>query len=431
MDAKGAIIDLKVNGLGINEDIGAAVAIELNGSAFAPMHDFRGNIIGLISDDGDLVELCDYDAFGNQSSIVGINQWRFCSKRKEENLVYFGSRFYDPEFGRWLTPDPLGAFESSNVYLYTLNSPLNRLDAFGLYSTPQKGIYFEPTKTGTMTGNVPYMKSLPITFKCEGILSKTPFAAPVDIVVISGHMYKIHYTPMEKIFNRSNLLDHMHEIASKTEGMIGIITGENGINTSLDEFKENSQAFYKNIFEGTTYVGLYNKTEGFFIDAYRAETERKQRKLTTNALQTGHFIGVIADSLGEIQSKSFWLHVPHSEAGLLFNLGYSTLTTRQKNLLKNQLIAFAVAPAEPISWLACYEANNIYSNFDFLTGPMGKKYKNNPDYNISYMKCESSWKEFSGGFADHAFLGTTYRNATADQIKELREHYGFHSSKTR
>lgn len=46
-------------------------------------------------------------------------------------LVYFGKRFYDPSLGRWLTPDPLGAVDHSNLYQYVFNNPLRYYDPNG------------------------------------------------------------------------------------------------------------------------------------------------------------------------------------------------------------------------------------------------------------------------------------------------------------
>ena len=432
IDSEGRVLDLKVLGLGIEGDIGAAVAIELKNEVYQPLHDFRGNIIALVSKNGSIASTFEYNAFGKEDSDFSPNPWRFSSKRTEEGLLYFGKRFYDPSNGRWLTPDPLGAYESINVYLYTLNSPLNRLDLFGYNSFPTPGFYFEPSKTCNDSNYTPYIRGPPQLILCTGILSKSPFVAPVDIVVISGSLHKIRYTPVEIMNDRVNLLDHLDELAPKDAGMIGLITGQPGILTSLEEFISNSKSLMNTIEENTTYFGLHNQSQGFLKDRSRVlKEELKNRTLTANATQTGLFTGLIADSLGNIQSKSYWLHVPHSEAGLLFNLGHTTLNEGQKEFLQNQLIVFAIAPAEPVSWKHCFEAHNTYSKKDFITGPLVKKYINNPDYNIKFVPCESPRKEFSGYIADHAFLGTTYTNLRNEYVKDLRREYGFYSSNKR
>ena len=47
------------------------------------------------------------------------------------NLIYFGQRYYDPNLGRWLTPDPIGPSDSSNLYQYVFNNPYRYIDPNG------------------------------------------------------------------------------------------------------------------------------------------------------------------------------------------------------------------------------------------------------------------------------------------------------------
>ncbi len=137
IDSSGQIQQLKVLGLGIQGEIGAAVAIELKGTAYAPLHDFQGNILALVSSSCNIVERYEISAFGQEKNKKEpLNPWRYSSKRTEEGLIFFGKRFYDPLLGRFLTPDPAGFVDGPNLYLFVLNSPLNRLDLFGLESNP-------------------------------------------------------------------------------------------------------------------------------------------------------------------------------------------------------------------------------------------------------------------------------------------------------
>ena len=50
----------------------------------------------------------------------------------ETGLHYNRYRYYSPEIGRYLSPDPLGQFDSANLYPYALNDPLNETDSQGL-----------------------------------------------------------------------------------------------------------------------------------------------------------------------------------------------------------------------------------------------------------------------------------------------------------
>ena len=50
----------------------------------------------------------------------------------ETELHYNWNRFYDPETGRYLSPDPIGLGGGSNLYAYAENDPVNWIDPNGL-----------------------------------------------------------------------------------------------------------------------------------------------------------------------------------------------------------------------------------------------------------------------------------------------------------
>lgn len=145
IDEKGNMIELRVLGLGLGAEIGAAVAIELEGNTYAPIHDHRGNVCCLVNTKTRFVDECyRYSAFGEEQIYngngepitVSCNPWRFSSKRNDlsTGLIYFGKRFYDPNLGRWISQDPLGAFDGPNGYIYAKNRPLSQIDLYGLFS---------------------------------------------------------------------------------------------------------------------------------------------------------------------------------------------------------------------------------------------------------------------------------------------------------
>ena len=49
----------------------------------------------------------------------------------EARLYQYRARAYDPELGRFLQTDPVGYDESPNLYVYSRNDPLNRIDPTG------------------------------------------------------------------------------------------------------------------------------------------------------------------------------------------------------------------------------------------------------------------------------------------------------------
>jgi len=47
-------------------------------------------------------------------------------------LYYFRARWYEPETGRWLSPDPIGISGGLNLYVFCGNDPVNYIDPSGL-----------------------------------------------------------------------------------------------------------------------------------------------------------------------------------------------------------------------------------------------------------------------------------------------------------
>jgi RHS repeat-associated protein len=51
----------------------------------------------------------------------------------ETGFVYFGKRYYVPNIGRWVTPDPIGFADGPNRYAYVYNNPMSKFDLYGLF----------------------------------------------------------------------------------------------------------------------------------------------------------------------------------------------------------------------------------------------------------------------------------------------------------
>jgi RHS repeat-associated protein len=82
----------------------------------------------------------EYDAYGNVIASGGAyataNTFRFSTKYwdDESGLGYWGQRYYDPRFGRWLNRDPIGELGGTALYVYASNAPTLHVDFNGLYS---------------------------------------------------------------------------------------------------------------------------------------------------------------------------------------------------------------------------------------------------------------------------------------------------------
>lgn len=115
-------------------EIGTAVALELQGKLYTPIHDLQGNLTLLLDSKGDPVESYRYSAYGERTSSSKVScPWGFQSKRIEETTGWssFGRRFYDPVIGRWLSEDPFGYEAGPNLYGYLFNSPMTYIDGYG------------------------------------------------------------------------------------------------------------------------------------------------------------------------------------------------------------------------------------------------------------------------------------------------------------
>jgi len=83
-----------------------------------------------------------YDANNNQlsASAFGVRhlftgqQWY-----QELGLYDLRNRFYSPDLGRFLQPDPIGFWGGRNLYRYCRNNPVNSTDPLGLFNWKQFG----------------------------------------------------------------------------------------------------------------------------------------------------------------------------------------------------------------------------------------------------------------------------------------------------
>ena len=127
-----------------------------------PCYDAMGNIIQYLDENGTTLVKFAYDAFGNlvgENNISGVClPHRFSTKYwdVETSLYYYGYRYYYPEFGRWISRDPVGTALEPVLYVFAANQPTVGIDALGLWtqdpSWPEKvgdcSIVYKPGALG-------------------------------------------------------------------------------------------------------------------------------------------------------------------------------------------------------------------------------------------------------------------------------------------
>jgi len=99
--------------------------------------DERGNVSARTGSSGGVASSDLSDAFGNVTSTGGPDVFGFGGQAgyytdAETGLILCTHRHYDPQQGRFLTRDPLGYAGGINLYSYTANNPVNRMDPSGL-----------------------------------------------------------------------------------------------------------------------------------------------------------------------------------------------------------------------------------------------------------------------------------------------------------
>ena len=125
------------------------IGFELDGVSYYYVRNLLGDVIGVIDTSGNLVVQYTYDSWGKVLSTTGsmadtvgtLNPIRYRGYYYdvETGLYYLQSRYYDPETGRFISPDVIA--EGGNIYTYCLNDPVNRSDESGYLSTTWRKIF--------------------------------------------------------------------------------------------------------------------------------------------------------------------------------------------------------------------------------------------------------------------------------------------------
>jgi RHS repeat-associated protein len=94
---------------------------------------------------GTVVWAAEYLPFGKANITVETveNILRFPGQYydAETGLHYNYHRYYDPDLGRYLTPDPIGLDGGSNLFSYAQSNPVNFADYYGLATNPVQAVY--------------------------------------------------------------------------------------------------------------------------------------------------------------------------------------------------------------------------------------------------------------------------------------------------
>ena len=140
-DASGNPLRLYTWGPGVDNLLAVTVCSPASTNTFYAVKDHLGSVQALVDSSGDIAASYTYDAWGNvlsatiNNSLLTINSLRYLWQGREYSaatgLYQFRARWYAPELGRWLSPDPIGLEGGLNLYEFCRNAPVNFRDPYG------------------------------------------------------------------------------------------------------------------------------------------------------------------------------------------------------------------------------------------------------------------------------------------------------------
>jgi RHS repeat-associated protein len=143
-DGAGEVVGvLGANGALIRQEIGGLATYNSNGAYFHH-RDGLGNLRVITDQTGAITQTCTNLPFGDALNCTasGITPLNFTGYMRdaETQLDFADARYYTSQFGRFMSPDPLGGNvadpQSLNRYAYVTNDPLSLVDPSGLDPCP-------------------------------------------------------------------------------------------------------------------------------------------------------------------------------------------------------------------------------------------------------------------------------------------------------
>jgi hypothetical protein len=150
----------------------------------------------------------------------------------------------------------------------------------------------------------------------------------------------------------------------------------------------------------------------------RTEVVRSMRKM----------FSTMVDRLKRNYSHPNWLHIAHSEGGLILRDTLEGLSFETSRYTKNHLIVHTYGSVQPIAKHDAEIAVNFYASHDIAYQVYGVKYEKNDNYEIDVTNSKEIPTLPIPG--DHAFLGATYPGILKENMNRLRANEGFFNAKS-
>jgi RHS repeat-associated protein len=101
------------------------------------LSDVLGSTLALVDSSGDVQTEYIYEPFGSvtASGAGNANELRYTGREDDTTgLYHYRARYYHPKLQRFISEDPVGFADSTDLYLYVRNNPMELVDPTGEFS---------------------------------------------------------------------------------------------------------------------------------------------------------------------------------------------------------------------------------------------------------------------------------------------------------
>jgi RHS repeat-associated protein len=157
----GNLYETYTRGVSLAGDVGGIIGIARHAfnQKYYVHNNHRGDVI-LMRMNALTLSTHRYTAFGQMiGTTSSASRFKFSSKERDAStgLMYYGYRFYAPQWQRWVSADPVSETSDLNLYRLVGNAPANHVDVRGLFIAPP----------GTDTSGLEELGACPFRIKDE------------------------------------------------------------------------------------------------------------------------------------------------------------------------------------------------------------------------------------------------------------------------